>query len=82
MNPGMAEEAGSTARALIGALAGNPAVLALSVINLAMLVFFYIALKSSAEYRTTLTDQVLSNSNAIHDILKSRAIGCPEGTQK
>src|SRR5215471_11560591 len=65
MNPGITEEAGSTMRALITALAGNPAILALSVANMALLVFMFYALRTSAEYRTKLTDQVLDNSNAI-----------------
>jgi len=77
MNPGIPEEAGSTVRTLISALQSNPAVLALSVINMALLIFMFYALHGSAEYRSKLTDQVLSNSNAIHDILKQRAVACP-----
>jgi len=78
MNPGVTEEAGSTVRALITALSGNPAVLALSIANLGLLVFMYYALHGSAEYRNKLTDQVLENSNAIHEIIQQRAIACPE----
>jgi hypothetical protein len=39
MNPGPVEEAGSTARALVGSLASTPVILALVVFNL-----FYIAM--------------------------------------
>jgi hypothetical protein len=77
MAPGVSEEAGSTARALVDALKGNPAVLALTIANMALLVFIFYALRGSAEYRTKLTDQVLQNGNAIHEILKQRAVACP-----
>jgi hypothetical protein len=78
MNPGVTEEAGSTARSLIDGLKGNPGILALSFINLALLVFMFYALHGSAKYRETLTNQVLHNSNAIHEILTQRAVTCPE----
>jgi hypothetical protein len=77
MTPSIPEEAGKTGRALIDALKGNPAVLALTIANMALLVFIFFALKGSAEYRTKLTDQVLQNGNAIHEILKQRAVACP-----
>jgi hypothetical protein len=77
MTPGVSEEAGKTGRAIIDALKGNPAVLALTIANMALLVFIFYALRGSAEYRTKLTDQVLQNGNAIHEILKQRAIACP-----
>ena len=77
MNPGVCEEAGSTIRALIQALARNPAILALSLANIALLVFMFYALHGSAEYRTKLTDQVLANSHNIQEILKQRAVACP-----
>jgi hypothetical protein len=77
MPPGVSEEAGLTLRAIITALASNPAVLALTVANMALLIFIFYALHSSAEYRTRLTDQVLDNSKAIHEILKQRAVACP-----
>jgi hypothetical protein len=78
MNPGVSEETGSTLRAIISGLAGNPAVLALTVANMALLIFMFYALHGSAEYRTKLTDQVLANSRAIHEMLSQRSVVCPE----
>jgi hypothetical protein len=78
MNPGVTEETGKTARTLIDALKGNPGILALSFINMALLIFMFYALHSSAKYRETLTDQVLHNSNTIHEMLLQRAVSCPE----
>jgi hypothetical protein len=51
MNPGPVEEAGQTARSLIDALRSNPATLTLIVANVALLVFFFFALKGGAEFR-------------------------------
>lgn len=41
MNPGAVEEAGSTARTLIGSLGANPLGLAMVVINLALIGYLY-----------------------------------------
>ena len=82
MNPGgVSEEAGSTARALIDALKGQPALLAMILANMALLAFMFYALEGSAESRRLLTQQVLDNSNSIHEILKTRAIGCPPSSE-
>jgi len=78
MNAGISEEAGSTLRALINALSGNPAVLALSLANIGLLIFMFYALHGSAEYRTKLAEQVFANSHNIQEILKTRAIACPQ----
>jgi hypothetical protein len=53
MNPGLGEEAGATARGLIEALKAQPAVLALTVANIGMMVFIFYALHSAAAFRDT-----------------------------
>jgi hypothetical protein len=78
MNPTLPEEAGATARGLIEALKAQPAVLALTVANMALLVFIFFALKSSAETRGELVGQILQNSTAIHALLQQRAVSCPD----
>jgi hypothetical protein len=78
MNPGVSEEAGTTARSLIDALKGNPGILALSVLNMALLIFMFYALHGAGKYRETLTGQVFENTRSIHDILLQRSVACPE----
>jgi hypothetical protein len=51
MNPGPVEEAGATARGLIDALKAQPAVLALSIAQIAMLAFLFYALSAAAQFR-------------------------------
>ncbi len=78
MSPGgLGEEAGHTARGFIEAMKGQPALLAMIVANIALLVFMFYALHGSAKHRETLTNQVLENSKAIHELLANRAIACP-----
>jgi hypothetical protein len=76
VNP-VGEEAGKTSRAVVDALKGNPAVLALTIANMALLVFMFYALHGAAKYRETLTTQVLDNSRTIQEMLKQRAVACP-----
>jgi hypothetical protein len=83
MNPGPSEEIGSTARSLIEGLKGQPAVLALTIANLALLVFIYYALHQSATFRENLMNRVLANAESIHKNtidLQSRSIACPDPT--
>jgi hypothetical protein len=77
MNPGAIEEGAKVAGGFIEALKGQPAVLALSVANMALLVFIFYALHLSAKYRETLVSQVLANSQSINDIVRSRSVACP-----
>ena len=79
MNPGgPSEEIGATLRSLIDGLKAQPAVLGLSLMVLALLVFLFYALEGAAKFRERLIDQVLANSTSIQELLKSRAISCPE----
>ena len=79
MNPGgPAEEAGKVAGGFIEALRGQPAVLALTVANFALLVFIFYALNSAAKYREGLMEQVFENSKRIHDLMQSRSVPCPD----
>jgi hypothetical protein len=74
---GPVEEVGSTARSLIDAMKGHPATLALTIANLALLIFIYYALHSGAQFREKMLDQVLANSSAIHTMLSQRSVACP-----
>lgn len=51
MNPGPVEEAGQTVRGIVDALKAQPAVLALSLAQIAMLIFMFYALFKAAEFR-------------------------------
>ena len=57
MNPGPVEEAGATARGLIDALKAQPAVLALSLAQLARLVFLFYAVGGAAQFRDKMLTQ-------------------------
>ena len=75
---GPVEEAGSTARGFIEALKGQPAVLALSVANFALIAFIFYALSAAGKFRETLMNQVFANTAQIHEILKQRSVPCPD----
>jgi hypothetical protein len=77
MNPSIPEEVGSTARGIVEGLKAQPAVLALSLAQIMMLVFLFYALSASAEFRDKMFSQVVDNSTKIHDILATRQIACP-----
>jgi hypothetical protein len=69
MNPGIGEEAGQTARSFIDALKQQPAVLALIVANIAMLVFMFYALAKAAEFRHTMIDGQLDYQKHVTELL-------------
>jgi hypothetical protein len=78
MNPSPVEEAGQTARSFLDIMKEQPALLGSIVLNIGMLVFVFYALQGAATFREKLTQQVLDNSQAIHQILTQRA--CPDPT--
>ena len=79
MTPGgPIEEGAKVAGGFIEALKGQPAVLALTVANFALLVFIFYALNSAAKYREGLMEQVFENSKRIHDLMQSRSVPCPD----
>ena len=69
MNPGPVEEAGQTARGLIDALKAQPAVLALSLAQVAMLVFMFYALHSGALFRETMLKQSFEYQREVSQLL-------------
>lgn len=69
MNPGPAEEIGSTARGLIDALKAQPAVLALSLAQIAMLLFLFYAMHAAAQFRDTMIKGQLEESRHVNDLL-------------
>ena len=75
---GPSEELGSTVRTVVDALKGNPAVLALLLGNMALLIFMFYALSSAAKSREVLVGQILDNSSSIHTILQQRSVSCPD----
>lgn len=74
---GPVEEAGATARGLIDALKAQPAVLALTIANFALLAFIFYALHSAGKFRETLLNQVFANTARIHDMMQQRSTACP-----
>lgn len=69
MNPGMAEEAGQTARGLIDALKAQPAVLALSLAQIAMLLFMFYAMSKAAEFRDTMIKAQFDEQRHVNELL-------------
>ena len=69
MNPGPIEEAGATARGIIEALKAQPAVLALTLAQVAMLVFLFYALAKGAEFRDTMIKGQLAEQRHVNDWL-------------
>jgi hypothetical protein len=78
MNPGTSEEVGQTARTFIEALKGQPAVLALSVINFALLVFIFYALTQAAQFREKLLNQVFQNGKELNQLMAQCRITEPK----
>jgi hypothetical protein len=72
MTPGTPiEEAGQTARSFIDALKGQPAVLTLSFINFALLIFIFYALQQAAGFREKLLNQVFENGRELSQIIST-----------
>ena len=69
MNPGPVEEAGATARGLIDALKAQPAVLALSLAQLAMLIFLFYALSAAASFRDSMLKQQYEFAHKVTELL-------------
>jgi hypothetical protein len=69
MTPGPAEEVGQTARSFIDALKGQPATLAMAVVNFALLAFIFYALQRAAESREKLLEQVFQNGKELNQLL-------------
>jgi hypothetical protein len=78
MTPGPVEEVGQTARSIVGALGGQPMILGMLLVNIALLAFMFYALKSAAASRDMIVQQVLTNSQAVHQLLQQRAVPCPQ----
>ena len=78
MTPGPAEEAGKVATGIIDALKAQPAVLALALMQIGLLLFIFYALHAGAVFRQQLVQHVFENTKAIHEILVQRAVACPQ----
>jgi hypothetical protein len=82
MNPGgPVEEVGQTARGIISALGAQPAVLALTVANFALLAFIFYALHAAGKFREALLNQVFANTARIHEMVQQRSMPCPDRTR-
>ena len=69
MNPGLTDEAGQTARGLIDALKAQPAVLALTVANIGMVVFLFYALHGAAQFRDNMITQSVNLQREMAQLL-------------
>lgn len=69
MNPTIPEEVGQTARGLVDALKAQPAVLALSLAQIAMLVFIFYALSKGAEFRDSMIKAQYDYQQRVIDVL-------------
>ena len=66
------------ATSIVDSLKQQPAVLALTLANMALLVFIFYALNGAAKFREAMLHQVLQNSAAIHALITTRSIECPK----
>jgi hypothetical protein len=82
MNPGPLDDAGKVATGIVDSLKAQPAVMALTLANLSLLIFMYYGLSGAATSRELIIKQVLDNSNFIHTLLQQRAVSCPDVTPK
>ena len=69
MNPGPVEEVGETARGIIDALKAQPAVLALSLAQIAMLIFLFYALYKAAEFRDAMQKNQFEYQRHVTELL-------------
>jgi len=76
MNPGPIEEAGKVAGGIIDGLKAQPAVLALSLAQIAMLVFIFYALAKGAEFRDSMLKSQYDYQRHVTEIL-SRCVVPP-----
>ena len=74
---GPIEEGAKVAGGIIEALKAQPAVLALSLANLALLIFIFYALHQAGKFREVLMNQVFQNTQRIHDVITQRSVQCP-----
>ena len=66
---GPVEEVGATARGIVDALKAQPAVLALSLAQIAMLVFIFYALNVGAQFRDNMLKSQYEFAHKVTDIL-------------
>lgn len=66
---GPVEEAGKVAGGLIEALKAQPAVLALTVANIGMMVFIFYALHAAATFRDTMIRQMFEETRQVNQLL-------------
>lgn len=69
MSPGPVEEAGATARGLIDALKQNPAVLALSLAQIVLLVFIFYSLNKASEARNLIIQRQFEFAHSVSELL-------------
>jgi uncharacterized membrane protein affecting hemolysin expression len=73
MNAGPIEESAKVAHGIVDALKAQPAVLALTVANIAMLVFIFFALNSAAKFRDTMLKQNAEQLSELAQLLATCA---------
>ncbi len=78
MNPGLAEETGSTVRTFITTLKDHPAVLVLALCNLALIGFMYFGLLKAAEFRTELIRQNFEYQKLSAELLSRCLVPTPD----
>lgn len=69
MNPGLSEEAGKVASGIVEALKAQPAVLALTVANIGMMVFIFYALHGAANFRDQMLSQMYEERKQVNELL-------------
>lgn len=69
MNPGLGEEVGHVAGSIVDALKAQPAVLALTVANIGMMVFIFYALHSAATFRDAMLNQMYAERQQVNELL-------------
>jgi|SRR5215471_10760525 len=79
MSPGVAEEAGKTARGFIDALATQPLALALVFMNLCLLALFWFIFAKSNEHSRAREEQMFAEQKEVRDLLSRCVVPQPQG---
>jgi hypothetical protein len=69
MNPGPIEEAGRTARGIVGALKEQPSILALILFNLAFMAAIFFSVQQQREYNRQIIGQLIASADRAQEML-------------
>jgi hypothetical protein len=78
MTPGIGEEAGKVASGIVDALKAQPAVLALTIGNAALIVFMFYALHGAGQFRADMIKLQFDYQQRVTELLAKCVVPMPE----